>query len=94
MDIHTPRNGAALEELGSYSPEVNQDGKIVNLKADRVKYWLSVGAQPTETAASLLRKSGIEIPGWAKHTRRRPKREKAAEGGEAKAEAAPAEGSA
>lgn len=47
------RDGKYLENVGTYNPMTNP--AEVNLKHDRVQYWLSVGAQPTETVASLIK---------------------------------------
>lgn len=44
-----------IEDLGSYNPFT----KALNVKADRVKHWLSVGAQPTTTVHNLLAKGGV-----------------------------------
>ena len=63
MDSRTPRDGKTVEELGHYDPMVrNVDARTV-LNANRVRYWLSVGAQPTEKVAVLIRKAGIKKPG-------------------------------
>lgn len=56
-DIRTPRNGKYLEALGNYNPNLGTD--IINLKEERVYYWLSKGAQPTETVRSLFRRNGL-----------------------------------
>lgn len=56
IDARQPRDGRVIEELGSYDPMVRDTDQRVKLKASRVKYWLSVGAQPSEKAAVLLRK--------------------------------------
>jgi small subunit ribosomal protein S16 len=66
----TPRDGRTIEELGFYDPMVS-DGKGVQLKinADRVLYWIGVGAQPSETVAQLLRKGGIAMPEKKKEKR-------------------------
>ena len=53
-DERSPRDGRFIEMLGTYDPLKESDG--VNLKMDRVQYWLSNGAQPTDTVRSLLRK--------------------------------------
>ncbi len=53
-DARAPRDGRFLEKVGTYNP--NSDPSTVNLKADRVHYWLGVGAQPTETVARLLKR--------------------------------------
>ena len=47
------RDGKYLENLGTYNPMTNP--ATVDLKHDRVQYWISVGAQPTETVASLIK---------------------------------------
>jgi small subunit ribosomal protein S16 len=49
------RDGKYIENVGTYNPMT--DPAEVNLKLDRVHYWMSVGAQPTETVASLIKKS-------------------------------------
>ncbi len=52
-----------LEELGWYDPEAGSDDQKVSLKRQRIEYWLSVGAQPSETVRALLRKNGIAVKG-------------------------------
>jgi small subunit ribosomal protein S16 len=52
-DERARRDGRFLEQLGTYDP--NQRPAAVRLKADRVKHWLSVGAQPSETVGKLLK---------------------------------------
>lgn len=47
------RDGKYLENVGTYNPMTNP--AEVNLKHDRIQFWLSVGAQPTETVASLIK---------------------------------------
>ena len=59
MDQRVPVNGRAIEELGWYDP-IAPEEKQVSLKLDRINYWLSVGAQPSRTVASMLRKAGCE----------------------------------
>lgn len=59
-DSRRARDGRYIEELGYYNPIVAADKEpILVLKDDRIKYWLSVGAQPSETAAALLKKQGL-----------------------------------
>lgn len=55
IDEHFKRNGRAIEVLGTYNPHGQTPEEKLKVKADRVKYWLSVGAKPTETAANLLK---------------------------------------
>jgi small subunit ribosomal protein S16 len=59
MEKRAPRDGRVLEELGWYDPIAPED-KQVSFNAERIDYWLSVGAQPSETVRNLLRKSGID----------------------------------
>ncbi len=56
-DVRSPRDGKFLEALGLYNPLTNPH--TVDVKEDRVLYWLSNGAQPTDTVKSLLREKGI-----------------------------------
>jgi small subunit ribosomal protein S16 len=58
-DRRRARDSRVIEELGSYNPvEPNEDQQVL-LKGDRIKYWLSVGAQPSDTVRRLLEKQGI-----------------------------------
>lgn len=52
-----PRDGRFVEILGTYDPL--RETADVRLKADRVKYWLGVGAQPTETVRSFFKKQKL-----------------------------------
>ncbi len=58
-DSRSPRDGKFLEAVGFYNPLTNPH--TLDLKEDRIMYWLSVGAQPTNTAKSLLRQKGITL---------------------------------
>ncbi|MCH9021313.1 MAG: 30S ribosomal protein S16 [Planctomycetes bacterium] len=62
MDSRSPRDGKVLEELGYYDPIEPDEAKQVKLKEDRIRYWLSKGAQPSETVGHMLRKCGITVP--------------------------------
>ena len=53
-DSRSPRDGRFIEELGIYDP-MAESGKL-NLDVERVKYWISQGAQPTDTVRGLLKK--------------------------------------
>jgi small subunit ribosomal protein S16 len=59
MDSRTRRDGRVLEELGLYDPAHADPAQQVRLDAERIRYWLSVGAQPTPTVRDLLRRHGI-----------------------------------
>ena len=56
IDARQPRDGRIIEELGSYDPMVKDTDARVRLRAARVKYWMSVGALPSENVAVLLKK--------------------------------------
>ena len=58
IDGRSARDGRVIEELGSYDPHAADDKKV-RLNAERVQYWLSVGAQPSETVRSFLKKAGL-----------------------------------
>lgn len=58
IDKRAPRDGKVLEELGTYDPMVPDTDARVRLKAERVDYWLSVGALPSEKVAVLIKKYG------------------------------------
>ena len=55
-DSRTHRNGRVIEEIGRYVP--TNHPSIIEVQSERAQYWLSVGAQPTEQAAVLLKLSG------------------------------------
>lgn len=57
-DARGPRDGRFLEKLGTYNP-LTEEGTL-DLKHDRVDYWLGVGAQPTNVVSRLLRKAAKE----------------------------------
>ncbi|MDR1742109.1 MAG: 30S ribosomal protein S16 [Synergistaceae bacterium] len=56
-DSHSPRDGRFIELLGTYNPMT--DPAEISLDEDRALYWLGVGAQPSETARSILKKRGV-----------------------------------
>jgi small subunit ribosomal protein S16 len=57
------RDGRFVEVLGTYEPQAKRANEEVKLKLDRIDYWKSVGAKPTDTAASLIRKARREATG-------------------------------
>jgi small subunit ribosomal protein S16 len=59
MHSRNQRDGRVLEELGHYDPHNQDPQQQVTLNEERIKYWLSVGAQPSETVRSLLKKNGL-----------------------------------
>ncbi len=56
-DSRSPRDGKFIEIIGHYNPIRNP--KELEIKADRARYWLGVGAQPSDTVAGLLKKQNI-----------------------------------
>ncbi|MGH7720525.1 MAG: 30S ribosomal protein S16 [Gemmatimonadaceae bacterium] len=56
-DSTSPRDGRFIENIGQYDPRRTDGGLSVN--AERASYWLGVGAQPSDTVRSLLRKAGV-----------------------------------
>lgn len=59
-DSRSPRDGKFIEEIGTYFPL--KSGTNFDLKLDRAEYWLSKGAQPSETVASFIKKTRKAAP--------------------------------
>jgi small subunit ribosomal protein S16 len=55
-DARTKRDGRSIETIGEYHPK--NDPSVIKIDAERVAYWLGVGAQPTEAVAALLKVTG------------------------------------
>ncbi|HSK56984.1 MAG TPA: 30S ribosomal protein S16 [Jiangellales bacterium] len=55
-DSRTKRDGRAIEEIGKYHPK--EDPSLIEVRSERVQYWLGVGAQPTEPVLALLKVTG------------------------------------
>jgi len=55
-DARTKRDGRAIEEIGKYHP--TQEPSLIEVDSERAQYWLSVGAQPTEPVAAILKVTG------------------------------------
>ena len=77
-DIRAPRDGRYIERLGTYNPmREKDDPERVNLNLERIKYWLSVGAKPTERVTGFLAKEGVlkkpEIPKQTKQDKPKKK---------------------
>lgn len=53
----SPRDGKFIEVIGQYDPRKTEGG--LNVEVERALYWLGVGAQPSDTARSLLRRAGV-----------------------------------
>ena len=91
-DQRAPRDGRFIERVGSYNPLLPAEhAERIVVKADRVKYWLGVGAQPTERVAKLLSKMGLcAAPVINERPQKSAPKAKAQDRAKAKAEAAAA----
>ncbi len=59
-DARSPRDGKFLEKVGTYNPMLDSDNaERVVLKEERIRYWLSVGAQPTDRVERMLKAKSI-----------------------------------
>lgn len=56
-DSRSPRDGRFIDEIGYYDP--TRDPAVIKIDADKAMRWIRQGAQPTDTARSLLRKAGV-----------------------------------
>lgn len=59
IDQRTRRDGRIIENLGWFDPIATDADKQLSLKSERIKYWLSVGAQPSETMRDILVKNDL-----------------------------------
>lgn len=101
-DVRAPRDGRYVEKVGSYNPLLPKDSEDrVKLNVERIEYWLSVGAQPTDRVLRFLDEAGLAkrearnnpnkaVPGEKAKEREQEKADKAAALAEAEAEAAAA----
>ncbi len=91
-DSRAPRDGRFIEKLGTYNPLLPQDHEqrlVVN--AERVKYWLGIGALPTERLAKLFSNLGLtKAPTIHEQPKKSAPKAKAVERMKAKEEAAKA----
>ncbi|WP_322487381.1 30S ribosomal protein S16 [Chloroflexus sp.] len=56
-DSRSPRNGKFIETIGYYLP--TRQPKVLEVNTDRARYWLGVGAQPTEVVVKLFQRRNI-----------------------------------
>jgi len=59
-DSRSPRDGKFIEIIGTYDPKIS--GQNSSLNVERVEYWISKGAQPSDTVRSLIKKSKKHVP--------------------------------
>lgn len=57
----SPRDGKYIELLGWYNPHAKDDQSLLNIKAERIFYWITQGAQLTEKASFLVKKGAPEV---------------------------------
>jgi small subunit ribosomal protein S16 len=57
-DSQSPRDGKFIEIIGQYAPRQNNEGSL-QVDEARANHWLNLGAQPTDTVRSLLRRAGV-----------------------------------
>ncbi len=57
-DQHSARDGRIIENIGYYDPR--SEPETINIDAERARYWLGVGAQPSESVARLLKAAGVQ----------------------------------
>jgi small subunit ribosomal protein S16 len=82
-----PRDGKYLEQVGTYNPLLaKDDANRVRLVEDRVRYWIGVGAQPTDRVARMLDKAGIKERAATSNPQKGEPGKKAKERAEDKAE--------
>ncbi|WP_412058847.1 30S ribosomal protein S16 [Bartonella sp. DGB2] len=58
-DVRSPRDGRFIERVGAWNPMLPKDGERVKLDDNRVRHWLSHGAQPTDRVARFLDQAGL-----------------------------------
>ncbi|HVB09518.1 MAG TPA: 30S ribosomal protein S16 [Bacillota bacterium] len=63
-DNTSPRDGRFIEEIGYYNPTVQPP--VIHLEAERALHWLRQGAQPSDTARSLLSRAGLIVAAKAR----------------------------
>ena len=56
IDARQPRDGRVIEELGTYDPQVKNTDERVMLLPKRIKYWMSVGALPSDNVSIFIKK--------------------------------------
>ena len=61
MDSRQARNSRVIEELGSYDPLTPEEARQIVVNRERIEYWLSVGAKPSDTVRRILEKQGIGV---------------------------------
>lgn len=73
-DKRWPRDGKSIESLGLYDPLATDKEKQISFDAERAKYWVSVGAAPSDTVRSLFKRAGVYLDAPQRKKRERPGR--------------------
>lgn len=67
VDSRVKRDGSVIEQLGWYDPMAKGEEKTLVLEVDRIKYWISKGAQPSDTVRAMLAKQNlVSAEDWKK----------------------------
>ena len=67
------RDGRFIEVLGTYNPQAQARSEELKLKMERVDHWLQVGAQPTDTAKSLIKQGRLSPEEWLERAEKKTK---------------------
>lgn len=59
QDSRKPRDGVCIEEIGTFQPIAKEDAQV-SIDMDRAKYWISVGAQPTDIVKKLMNRQSVK----------------------------------
>jgi len=62
VDTRAKRDGRVIEELGYFDPLSTDPDAGLSIDTKRAQYWLGVGARPSETVRTLLRRQGVDVP--------------------------------
>ena len=60
QDVRKPRDGAVIEEIGTYQP-IEAEDKQIAFNEERARYWIGVGAQPTDTVKKIFNKKNFTL---------------------------------
>ena len=87
-DVRSPRDGRFIETVGAWNPLLPRDGERVRLNDERIKHWLSNGAQATDRVARFLGNAGLAPkPTWNEQPKQSAPKKRAQERAAAKAAA-------
>ena len=90
-DSRMPRDGRFIEKLGTYNPLLAKDSEDrIQMNLERVQYWLSQGAEPTDRVARFLEAAGVKAKTERKNLKKAKPGKKAQERAKARADKAAA----